>query len=247
MLRIAVCDDNRSFAAKMEDRIRLEAGKMGLAVETEVYFDGDTLVADIMKGCGYELIFLDIEMKNMNGISAAHAIRKIDRLVLLIYVSAYEQYLKELFEVEPFRFLLKPVDEGKFCRYFHEACERISETDVFYSFTFNKTIRRAALKNIVYFESRSRQVHIHLHDGTEEFFYGKLNDVERELEKSSFRFIRIHQSYLVNYLYIKRMSFTDITVESGSGREINLRISEDREKKVRMLLCQIASGKAGVR
>lgn len=114
MLRIAVCDDNRSFAAKMEDRIRLEAGKMGLTVETEVYFDGDTLVADIMKGCGYELIFLDIEMKNMNGISAAHAIRKIDRLVLLIYVSAYEQYLKELFEVEPFRFLLKPVDEGKF-------------------------------------------------------------------------------------------------------------------------------------
>lgn len=246
MLRIAICDDDRPFAAKLEGMVRREAKRMGLAVETEVYFDGDTLVADMTRGYGYELVFLDIEMEHMNGIHAAHEIRRIDRLVLLIYVSAHEQYLKELFEVEPFRFLPKPVEEERFCRYFREACQRTGETDAVYQYMYNKQICRVALREIVYFESRNRQVYLHLDDGTEECFYGKLNDVEKELEGSGRRFIRIHQSYLVNYSYIKRMSFTDITLVRSGGRETNLRISEDRAKKVRMLLCTIASGKAGV-
>lgn len=247
MLRIAVCDDDRQFAAKLEDMVRQEAEKMRLAVETETYFDGDTLVADIGKDYRYDLIFLDIEMTKVNGISAAHAIRETDHSVLLIYVSAYEAYLKELFEVEPFRFLLKPIDNEKFCRYFHEACERIGGNDVFYQFTFNKNIRKVALRNIVYFESRIRMVYIILNDGTEEHFYGKLNDVEKELEGNRYCFLRIHQSYLVNYSYIKRMSFSDVTIVTDKRRETTLRISEDRAKKVRMQLCGIASGKAGVK
>lgn len=245
VLRIAVCDDDKRFAAKLEDMVRQEAMRVGFSVETETYSDGDTLVADIEKGYRYELIFLDIEMERVNGISAARAIRNMDRSVLLIYVSGYEQYLKELFEVEPFRFLPKPVDDGKFCRYFQEACERIGETDAFYQFNFNKNIRRVALRDTVYFESRNRVVYIILDDGTEEYFYGKLNDVEKQLERSCYHFLRIHQSYLVNYSYIKRMSFSDITLVSGHGKEISLRISEDREKKVRAQLCGIISGKAG--
>lgn len=245
MLRIAVCDDDRRFAGQLEDMVAQEAMRMGLGVETEVYSDGDALVDDIGKGYRYEIIFLDIEMERGNGISAARSIRKMDRTVLLIYVSGYEQYLKELFEVEPFRFLLKPVDTEKFCRYFREACERIGETDEFYQFTFNRNIRRVALRDIVFFESRNRQVIIVLDDGSEEYFYGKLNNVEKELEGGSHRFMRIHQSYLVNYSYIKKMSFSELTVLTSRGKETILKISEDREKKIRMQLCSIASGKKG--
>lgn len=246
MLRIAVCDDDKRFAAKLEDMLLQEAMQTGLIAETETYSDGDKLVADIQKGYRYELTFLDIEMKRVNGIRAAHAIREMDRSVLLIYVSGYEQYLKELFEVEPFRFLQKPLDDGRFRRYFHEACERIGDTDSFYQFTFNKNIRRVSLRDTVYFESHNRVVYIVMDNGTEEYFYGKLNDVEKQLKESRYRFLRIHQSYLVNYSYIKKMSFSDITIVSGGGKEISLRISEDREKKIRAQLSGIASGKAGV-
>lgn len=245
MLRIAICDDDRRFAAKLENMVRQEAGKTGLDIETETYFDGDALAADIRKGYRYELIFLDIEMERVNGINAARSIREADRSVLLIYVSGYEQYLKELFEVEPFRLLSKPVDTQKFQRYFREACERIGRDSAFFQFTFNKTIRRVELRNIVYFESHGRVIHIILDDAAEECFYGKLNDVEQKMAESNCNFLRIHQSYLVNYSYIKKMSFSDITLAASQGKEITLRISEDREKKVRMQLCAIASGKAG--
>lgn len=245
MLRIAVCDDDRRFTAKLEDMILQEAMQAGISAETEIYSDGDTLIADIQKGYRYELIFLDIEMERINGIRAAHVIREMDRSVLLIYVSGYEQYLKELFEVEPFRFLQKPLECERFHRYFQEACERIGDTDAFYQFTFNKNIHRISLRDTVYFESRNRVVYIVMDNGTEEYFYGKLNDVERQLKGSRYRFLRIHQSYLVNYSYIKRMNFSDITIVTGNGKEISLRISEDREKKIRKQLCDIASGKAG--
>ena len=125
MLRIAVCDDDLKFTGDFETLVLQESRNMGIRVETDVFSDGDTLVKSILSGERYNLIFLDIEMKQVDGISAARCIREIDRSVLLIYISGYDQYLKELFEVEPFRFLSKPVNDNKFCRYFREACQRM--------------------------------------------------------------------------------------------------------------------------
>lgn len=244
MLRIAVCDDDTRFTGELEEMVRREAAETGISVDTEVYSDGDTLVADIEKGYRYDLVFLDIEMERVNGINAARQIRRMDRSALLIYVSNYEQYLKELFEVEPFRFLSKPVDEVKFRKYFRDACARIVETETYYSFSFNKKIQKVAVRDIVYFESRNRVVHIFMADGSAERFYGRLNAVEKELSEGYQDFLRIHQSFLVNYSYILKMSFSTVIVLMGDGKEKSLRISEDREKAVRARLCGMAGRKA---
>ena len=127
-------------------------------METEVFSDGKTLLKSIQNGEHYELIFIDIEMEQVDGITAARRIREIDRTVLLIYISGYDKYLKELFEVEPFRFLSKPLNHVQFAHYFKESCERINATEVFYQFTFNKEIQKVSVKDIVYFESSNRIV-----------------------------------------------------------------------------------------
>lgn len=67
-------------------------------------------------------------------------------------------------------------------------------------------------------------------------FYGKMNDVEKQLSDSNVRFIRIHQSYLVNFDYIKSMNFTNVTMSDGAM----LQISEDKQKKVRSQFCAMA-------
>lgn len=244
MVRIAVCDDDMRFTARLEEIVHREAEDAGISVETEAYSDGGTLVADIKKGYRYDLVFLDIEMERMDGINAARQIRRIDRSALLIYVSGYEQYLKELFEVEPFRFLSKPVDGAKFRKYFLDACARIGETEAYYRFSFNKEIRKVAVRDVVYFESRNRVVHIFMADGSEERFYGRLNAIEKELSEGHHEFLRIHQSFLVNYSYIEKMNFSVVTVIFGNGKRTALKISEDREKAVRSRLCGMAGRKA---
>ncbi len=243
MLRIAICDDDSKFIRKLETLVLQESQKLGIRADTDVFSDGKTLLKSFQNGDHYELIFIDIEMEQVDGITAARRIREIDRTVLLVYVSGYDKYLKELFEVEPFRFLSKPLNHAQFDRYFKEACKRINETEVFYQFTFNKEIRKRSVKYIVYFESNNRIVYIHLKDGTNEYFYGKLNNVEKELAASRQYFLRIHQSFLVNYDYIIKMNFFNITI-NYARKKMELKISEDRQKEVRRQLCKIAGGKA---
>ncbi len=243
MLRIAICDDDLGFTGSLETLVLEESQSMGIRVDTVVLSDGKTLLKSIQSGEHYGLIFIDIEMEQVDGISAARKIRETDRSVLFIYISGYDKYLKDLFEVEPFRFLSKPLDKEKFHRYFKEACHRIGETEVFYQFTFNREIRKVPLKDVVYFESRNRVVHIFLWDGSTAHFYGKLSTVEKELANSRRYFLRIHQSFLVNYDYITKMNFFNIAI-SMNGKEIELKISEDRQKEVRRQLCTMAAGKA---
>lgn len=243
MLRIAICDDDSKFTRKLETLVLQESQKLGIRADTDVFSDGKTLLKSFQNGDHYELIFIDIEMEQVDGITAARRIREIDHTVLLVYVSGYDKYLKELFEVEPFRFLSKPLNHAQFDRYFKEACKRINETEVFYQFTFNKEIRKISVKDIVYFESNNRIVYIHLKDGTNEYFYGKLNNVEKELAASRQYFLRIHQSFLVNYDYIIKMNFFNITI-NYARKKMELKISEDRQKEVRRQLCKIADGKA---
>lgn len=81
-------------------------------------------------------------------------------------------------------------------------------------------------------------------DGSEERFYGRLNTVEKDLSEGRQEFLRIHQSFLVNYSYIEKMNFSVVTVIFGNGKRTALKISEDREKAVRSRLCGMAGRKA---
>lgn len=142
-----------------------------------------------------------------------------------------------------FRFVRKPIDERIFHEFFMAAYVRIGERSGYFPFTYNKAVRKIPLNRIYYFESQNRIVHIHtlkngsaVSDDTENKFYGKMNDVERQLSERNGNFIRIHQSYLVNFDYIKSMNFDRVCMSDGTV----LQISEDRQKAVRTLFCTMA-------
>lgn len=181
------------------------------------------------KGKKYDLIYLDIEMRQMNGIATAKYIRSIDTTVLLIYVSNYDNYLKELFEVEPFRFMSKPINDKRFYMFLDLAIDRIRSANGIYCFRFNKDILTVILRDVIYFESCGSRVHIVL-KGKLYKFYKKLDDVEKEISVNySIPFIRIHKSYLVNFQQIRKVGYTE--VETKDGRILN--ISDTYKKDVR--------------
>lgn len=184
----------------------------------------------------FDLIYLDIEMGDMNGIRTALALREKEYPTLIVYISGHEEYLKELFCTEPFRFLSKPVDETAFCSVFLAACERIRKRAGHFTFFYKRACHRIPFDRITYFESRGRIISIHLSErdkmrigSLQDQFYGKLNDIEKQIASLSERFLRVHQSFLANFDYIKMLSSTEI--EMLDGRRIQ--ISEDRRKNVR--------------
>ena len=123
--------------------------------------------------------------------------------------------------------LVKPIDRDSFAQIFLEANQRICSRNHFFSFKYKSQEYKVLCKEILYFESKARQINIHVRDGNKYVFNGKLLEVEKGLSSGKVTFLRIHQSYLVNYLLIKSRSKSNVTLINGEV----LPISEDRQKE----------------
>ena len=146
----------------------------------------------------------------------------------MIYITSYETYFREMFETEPFRYLKKPVEEISFREYLCQAIERIGQKLIYFSYTSRHFTCRIPLRDILYFESRRRQICLHTFKG-EERFYKKLDSIEKDLEEAAVPFVRIHQSYLVNLYHISRYYSDRIELEGGEV----LPVSEARQRVVK--------------
>lgn len=227
MLRIGICYDNLPSATWIEQLLDDIGKRKLIAIDIDLYCTGEELCKSIKNGIRYDILFIKVEMKWMNGIECAKHLRLIDPDVLLIYISGYEKHLMELFEAEPFGFIKSPIIPRVFEECFDRAYSKIEKKDIYFEYKFNKTLAKVLMRNILYFESKGRIIQIVLQDKADKF-YGKLNELENQLESSKFSFLRIHQSYLVNYRFIEKIGLTKVRLING----IELQISEDRKKNI---------------
>lgn len=237
MISIAICDDESFITAKIEELLLDYGKKNAVDLDIEVFFDGYNLERSIKKGDKYDIIYLDIEMEKLDGVETAKRIRCIDETVLLIYVSSFENYLKDLFEVEPFRFIKKPIDKMIFIKYFEKALNKVANSEIYFKYKFNREVVKVPIHDIMYFESSKRTLYIITTENIQKF-YGKLNDIEKQLQNCKLTFLRIHQSFLVNYKYVKKIGYDYTELTDG----VTLQISEDRQKSIRQKYCQLIGG-----
>lgn len=232
MMNIAVCDDDIKFSGEMEYTLITIARQEHVESSIDVFFEGKELAEQISTGRKrYDLIFMGIELKGINGLEIARIIRNTDDTVLIIFVTGCKRYAIEAYEVHPFQFMLKPVEKALLQRYFREAYKKISSNTYYYQFKYGKDTFRLPINDIMYFTSNKRIIYICMSDGTVHKYYDKLNDIEMRMKQEKVDFWRIHQSYLVNTRYILRMCYDEIEL---SNRKV-LFISEDRRKMISKL------------
>ena len=111
MLKIAICDDDVKMTGRLDTVLEEIAKRNFVKIDTEVFLDGGELEKAVEEKMYFDIIFLDIEMGDEDGITAARKIRETDRNVLIIYVTSHESYMQESFSVRPFRFVVKPIEE----------------------------------------------------------------------------------------------------------------------------------------
>lgn len=238
MIRIAICDDEQMIAEEIRLLLEELSRKYIAKFEITDFYSGESLLRSIGNDCKFDLIYMDIEMRIMNGISTAKIIREKSYKVLIVYVSAHESYLRELFDVEPFRFINKPIDVKIFNEVFEAAYKRICIEDKYFIFCANKSMMKIPISAIIYFDSVGRIVNIHMKD-KDYAYYDKLDLVEKQVINDKYPFIRVHKSFLVNYLYIKKVEHKKVIL--SNDKIIN--ISEDRRKQVREICMNLIAGK----
>lgn len=228
MLRIAICDDDKIICQQLEDMLADMEEENNEQFEVEVFYSGEELYRFLKKDNRYNLIFLDIEMRDLNGVEVGRKIRDEmnDETTQIVYISGREDYAMDLFEVRPLNFLIKPVSKIKVEAAVNKAIKILGESKHFYEYKNGNVNFSVPVGDILYFESDGRKVNIILMDDVK-VFYGKLSEVEDKLRSQDF--IMIHKSYLINFNHVVEYTYDYVKM---SNKE-TLTISQNNRKAVR--------------
>ena len=209
-MRIAICDDEQVH------RENLKSSLTGCAFMPEgasivEYSEGKSLIQEHKKD-PHDILFLDIEMEGMSGIETGRDIRILDSNVIIIYITGHEKYVFKSFRIEPFDYILKPIDDGKIADVLRRAVQKLNDQYYIVDFKWQDNTYALRVCDIVYLESNLR----HVKFATMHSSYkcvGKLVDFECRL--SPYGFVRCHQSFLINMSYIKCIEKDEITTTLG--------------------------------
>ncbi len=206
-MKIAICDDEIEIGEQIKDLIRSQKTDCRI----EFYSSGEELLASEVV---FDIIFLDIQMEGMDGLSTARQLRrKTD--ALLIFITGIREAVFDAFDVSAFHYLLKPVDQEKFGEVFRRAVEvyRAGRQEPLVIRTGGRSLTLER-KDILYLESRGRKVEIHRKADPAEIIeiYANMDVLEEQLGED---FYRCHRGYLVNLAYIRDYDRESIGLRNG--------------------------------
>ncbi len=242
MYKIAICDNETSQVNSLESRLSKYFNDADIQCEIDSYDNGERLIQSVLnQSTEYQIIFLDIEMQELNGIEIARILRKVDKDFILIYVTSYEQYTLESFEVSPFRYLIKPVADKKLQEVLKSALVELATRKNYLFYNVGSRHFQIRTDEILMLCSEfGRKIHVELNNKEDISFYGKISLIDEQLPDSSF--VKVNSGTIVNMHYIATFSQNVITLINGE----NVSISRSRRKTVRFLYNQFIERNFGI-
>ena len=230
-MHIAICDDDKNFIGRLCLRVKNDFMKRlpSDAVLIETFTAGnDLLIAHANKK--FDLIFLDVQMKEMDGFSVAEELQEQNNNAIVIFVSSYPAYAARSFRFRPFWFLDKGAPD--FDEEFNLAAEAatnkyISKKEV-YRFSYNRQDFAIPINDIIYVVYADRGIEIITTKGDYRK-YGTMDEAEGDFKP--YKFIRTHASYLINPKHITGIKLDDKIIKMTGGYKIP--VSRLRKQEVK--------------
>ena len=184
-MRIAICDDNALDRALIMDLLQQYLEDRSIRCELTGYEDGVTLICDMEDGLWFDAVFLDIYMRGLLGIEVARSTKK---------------FAVDSYEVSAFGYLLKPHSAEKI----YKLMDRLTHDFDISAYQVQQWNRLILIpyNDIQYVESSNSKCILHSKGGATYNIYKRLDTIEQELNDP--RFLRSHQSFLVNMDYIRQ-------------------------------------------
>ena len=212
MIKFAICDDEPYMAQEIANQLsRYMNGKQITSYCVSSFQNGCSLLES---DCNFDIVFLDIQMDNLDGIETAKILRQRKNHSLLIFVTVLKEYVFNAFEVEAYDYLLKPLDSDHFERTMDRAVSTLAQrTDKSIVIQRGSSCDVVPLAQIMYCEVQGRKVYVHQSDGKIIDYYDNLENFERQMDS---RFFRCHRSYLVNLDYVRGCDTGLVTLSLGA-------------------------------
>ncbi len=227
MYRVAICDDENIIRDDL-CRICTEVLDLkGIEYSITPYNSGTALDDAIGSGGNFDLIILDIELKDKNGIAIAQEMRKKNDMTSIIFVSSHEIYLKDGYSIQPIHFLVKPVDFNMMYTAI-SADLRINHSSTQLLLSFKNKSHTINTNDIIYIEIMGHNLYIHTDKG-KAAFRQTMTGIEQMLPGEFF--CRCHNSYIVNLRYIDEFTKSEIYLNNGTVLPIGRKYCDSFQHK----------------
>jgi DNA-binding LytR/AlgR family response regulator len=194
MIEIAIVEDEQLHVDQITRYLKKFEEETGYAFHLQIYSDGAE-IAEYYPG-GIDIILMDIQMRYMDGMTAAEAIRREDKSVIIMFITNMTQYAIRGYEVDALDYIVKPVEYFSFAWKMQRAVDRIPQKHrESFRIMSDGIIRSLPLESLLYVESYGHTLKYHMLDAVYET-RATIKETEAELKK--FHFFRIGNSYLVN-------------------------------------------------
>lgn len=229
-MKIIICDDDYSICHFIEKIVLRYAQLNNIFIDVDVVQSKKELYENFEDDV--ELLFLDIMLPDSTGIEIGHFLRKKceNTDLQIVFMSSNPGYALDLFKIRPMDFLIKPFYENEIEEILDEYIRIRMPQMNYFTYKSKQISGKILYKNIMYFSSNIRQIDIHLVNHKMITIYGKLADIEMDLDKDIFW--RIHQSYIVNKYYIETCQMDLLYLTNEQTLPISKKYRKDIQMKI---------------
>lgn len=201
MIHLAIVEDELLYVQQLTEYLERYQKESGNEIRITRFADGDEIVAGY-KG-DYDIILMDIQMRFMDGMSAAEQIRKMDQEVIIMFITNMTQYAIRGYEVDALDYMVKPIEYFSFSQKLDRAIGRMKKKDRHYiSIPLEEGMQKLAVDEIYYVESQGHAMNYHTSKGIY-VSRGTMKDLEEVL--TPYGFFRSGKGFLVNMKYVDGM------------------------------------------
>lgn len=219
-MNIVICDDEPEFAEQLTRLVKVIGAKKDWSLQCEAFFSPHALLkADL---ASVQVVFLDIEMPEMDGLEVAQQLRARYPDIIIVFVSSWIKYAPSVFGVNAFRYLLKNSVKEELEPCFDAIQEQVLAGRESISIKTKDKPVDVSLNDILYFEGTPKRIvllHFKAENAPHLECMGKLSDFEDALRDKGF--LRIQKSFLVNITYVDKMKNYTAFLRTGTELKVS--------------------------
>ena len=203
-MRILICDDEIKNVNDLKICVEEYMNNHGVAFEIETSTN-PTGIAE--SDSAYDLVFLDIEMPQLDGFSLARKLKEKNSKVVIFFITAFNEYQDDAMDLQVFRFFEKPFDAKRLYSSLDKAMEYIDGAYVDVFVYNNKEQLRVLVDDIIYIERENRRTYLYTKNG-EIIIRDSIEEWDERLPTTFFYLV--HKSFLINLHYVTRYTYTEV-------------------------------------
>lgn len=215
MLQIAICDDEEFYRKKVGALLTEYCQEHSLPHNIMLFPSGLAFLSAGENAVKYDIVFMDINMEELNGVETALCLRNFHSRTQIVFVTAFINYALEGYKADAVRYIMKDTLDTAIPECMDAILKKMQLQQV--AFSFLEGQKTLYTDNILYIESRRhKSVFFYLDSELVNYqIYEKLDNIEHLL--TGYGFLRIHKSYLVNMKHIRKISNYAATLDFHPG------------------------------